>query len=249
MMCVIFYYDKNITTNSKFVNMELKIPYYSTSLFTRQVNSGVQRTKYQSNIYVKELVQPDENGRTIVSSTSTHEKGGLVWSNIQLTHLDSFVKRTKMVNTVLKIQCLGCIFKNPKNLDENPVLTFQVSESSKPKQNNCDSTKSRCCREEYNLDWDTLGWSDWVILPKSLEIGRCVGTCDHVDYKDPLKETKISHKHILKVIETKYMKDDSDRALCCGPTKSEPARILYTDGKTISMKTLRNARILECGCA
>jgi len=246
IMCVSFIHDQTIPKNSRFVRINLKIPHYSTSSYARQVSSStVRRLKYNSNIFVTHLAPP---GNAIVSSSSVHEKTGLVWTNIQLTNVNQNVENLKILNTVLKIECVGCTFKKPNNIDEYPVLTFQVS---KPKQtpNNCDSSTSGCCRENYELDWGTLGWSDWIVLPEILEIGRCVGTCDHITYEKPVNRKKTSHENLLKVIDTRFLKTDSSRTLCCGPTKFGSAKILYTNGKQASMKTLQNAVILECGCA
>ncbi|VDL80343.1 unnamed protein product [Nippostrongylus brasiliensis] len=48
------------------------------------------------------------------------------------------------------------------------------------KQNHRNATESGICQKKaLYVDFEEIGWQEWILAPKSYEAGQCVGTCPH----------------------------------------------------------------------
>ncbi|XP_063422358.1 inhibin beta B chain-like [Mytilus trossulus] len=56
------------------------------------------------------------------------------------------------------------------------------------------ANNSACCMDNLLVDFKTIGWSDWIIAPKSFETGVCEGTCTT---NHTCSETKSTHLRIV----------------------------------------------------
>ena len=41
----------------------------------------------------------------------------------------------------------------------------------------CNSYNGGCCREKLHVDFNSIGWGDWIIYPKSFSTNYCKGSC------------------------------------------------------------------------
>ena len=115
-----------------------------------------------------------------------------------------------------------------------------------------------CTRVGYTVDLDKLGWSRFVIYPKSLGLYRCQGGCDHLidsissgldgfgDYE--LTKTKLSrHAAIQSYIN--QQQSLGVNPISCVPTELESLDMLYfaTDG-TVILQQVDDIVASQCGC-
>ena len=62
--------------------------------------------------------------------------------------------------------------------DTTPMIAIQISQKKRkgrPRRQVCG--EEGCCKKDFILDFEELGWSDWVIRPKRVNIKQCHGKC------------------------------------------------------------------------
>lgn len=86
-------------------------------------------------------------------------------------------------------------------------------------------------------------WSFTVIAPVSVNIRVCSGTCTFPHY---LGLTTSFHSQMQALVHGKN--PDQVPELNCVPTKHQAMSMLYEDGGAVSLKRIKDAIALDCGC-
>lgn len=101
-----------------------------------------------------------------------------------------------------------------------------------------------CQRKPLHVDFDKVGWSDWIVAPTGYDAYYCHGEC-HFPFGDHLNTTNHA------VVQTLVNSINSDLApkACCIPTQLKPISMLYLDDKNkVVLKSYQDMEVVGCGC-
>lgn len=101
-----------------------------------------------------------------------------------------------------------------------------------------------CQRKPLHVDFDKVGWSDWIVAPTGYDAYYCQGEC-HFPFADHLNTTNHA------VVQTLVNSINSDLApkACCIPTQLKPISMLYLDANNkVVLKSYQDMEVVGCGC-
>ncbi|KAM8716954.1 hypothetical protein ACLKA7_003770 [Drosophila subpalustris] len=101
-----------------------------------------------------------------------------------------------------------------------------------------------CRRHPLYVDFQDVGWSDWIVAPAGYDAFYCHGKCPF-----PLADHLNSTNHA--VVQTLVNSIDPGKVpkACCVPTQLGSISMLYlNDQNTVVLKTYQDMTALGCGC-
>lgn len=109
---------------------------------------------------------------------------------------------------------------------------------------NCEDGIRQCCKQSLYVDFEELGWNDWIIFPKGYTANYCMGECVQLRTPDVLA---YFHSHVLE--EYRVKNPYASITPCCAPTKLSSISLIYFDqGGHIIKADLPKMVVDECGC-
>lgn len=107
------------------------------------------------------------------------------------------------------------------------------------------SRESRQCqRKPLYVNFETVGWSDWIVAPVGYDAYYCQGECNF-PFADHMNTTNHA------VVQTLVNSINSDLApkACCVPTQLNSISMLYLDDKNkVVLKSYQDMEVVGCGC-
>ncbi|KAL3307219.1 Bone morphogenetic protein 4, partial [Cichlidogyrus casuarinus] len=101
-----------------------------------------------------------------------------------------------------------------------------------------------CQKRDLIVDFDKVGWSDWVIAPGVYNAGYCWGHCPF-----PLSSHYNATNHAIVLYLAHNSKAVDVRAPCCVPHKFAPLSLLHLDHeKRIVMELYEDMIVDGCSC-
>uniref|UniRef100_H2YGV5 TGF-beta family profile domain-containing protein n=1 Tax=Ciona savignyi TaxID=51511 RepID=H2YGV5_CIOSA len=107
------------------------------------------------------------------------------------------------------------------------------------------ATRSSICqRHSMWIDFEELGWSDWVIAPRSFQSYRCAGECPF-----PLSGKLNGTNHAMLITMMNSVDSTHTPLPCCVPTRLSSVSMLYLDKKdNVVLKLYEDMVVEACGC-
>lgn len=134
------------------------------------------------------------------------------------------------------------------------VIHTRVSNHEVPMRKrsiNCNRLGSGpCTKRPFYVDFQELGWDDWIVFPKGYNAYYCAGQCDDMTASSSLNT---HHSSILNSLRSTLHVSKEARGqggYCCSAARHAPLSILYLDGVNNIVKAdIPNMIVEKCGCA
>ncbi|XP_004647056.2 inhibin beta E chain [Octodon degus] len=111
----------------------------------------------------------------------------------------------------------------------------------------CEPETLLCCRRDYYVDFQELGWRDWILQPEGYQLNYCSGQCPpHLAGSPGIAAS--FHSTVFNLL--KANNPSPAGTSCCVPTARRPLSLLYLDGNGNVVKTDVPDMVVEaCGCS
>ncbi|XP_038170658.1 inhibin beta E chain [Arvicola amphibius] len=111
----------------------------------------------------------------------------------------------------------------------------------------CEPETPLCCRRDHYVDFQELGWRDWILQPEGYQLNYCSGQCPpHLAGSPGIAASFHSAVFSLLKANNPWPAGSS----CCVPTARRPLSILYLDHNGNVVKTDVPDMVVEaCGCS
>ncbi|TSN86068.1 Bone morphogenetic protein 3 [Bagarius yarrelli] len=132
--------------------------------------------------------------------------------------------------------------KNPR--DKNPLLQFDEQTIKKARKKQWNEPKN-CARRYLKVDFADIGWSEWIISPKSFDAYYCSGSCQ---FPMPKSLKPSNHATIQSIVRAVGVVPGIPEP-CCVPEKMSSLSILFFDeDKNVVLKVYPNMTVDSCAC-
>ncbi|KAG1957785.1 southpaw [Pimephales promelas] len=100
-----------------------------------------------------------------------------------------------------------------------------------------------CRRVDMWVDFDQIGWDEWIVHPKRYNAYRCEGQCP-----SPLDESYNPTNHAYMQSLLKLFHPERVSCPSCVPTRLSSLSMLYYEGDGVVMRHHEDMIVEECGC-
>ncbi|XP_017286352.1 bone morphogenetic protein 3 [Kryptolebias marmoratus] len=125
-----------------------------------------------------------------------------------------------------------------------PLLQFDEQTIKKARKKQWNEPRN-CARRYLKVDFADIGWSEWIISPKSFDAYYCSGSCQFPMAK-ALKPS--NHATIQSIVRAVGVVPGIPEP-CCVPEKMSSLSILFFDeDKNVVLKVYPNMTVDSCAC-
>lgn len=207
---------------------------------------------------LSELDHWDLGGRfeknTVMAIFETDIREGWVKTDIKFM-VKKWIGRHRLKHAI-QIACTTCSTDHdiaPVSVEQTlkPFLvihTAPLPQRNRPKRNsNCLPEMKECCRDDLYINFQDIGWSDWILHPSGYHAYFCRGSCSTAA---SLTTGGSSYNNVIRKLLAKDGSQQRSKIVpCCSPTQLAPLQLLYINtNNTITQKTLPNMVVEACGC-
>lgn len=137
--------------------------------------------------------------------------------------------------------------------DRRPFLELKIRPSepgagrARRRTPTCEPETPLCCRRDHYVDFQELGWRDWILQPEGYQLNYCSGQCPpHLAGSPGIAASFHSAVFSLLKANNPWPLGNS----CCVPTARRPLSLLYLDRDGNVVKTDVPDMVVEaCGCS
>ncbi|XP_026997717.2 growth/differentiation factor 10 [Tachysurus fulvidraco] len=129
-------------------------------------------------------------------------------------------------------------------LNKLQVLSFDEKTMKKARRRQWREPRV-CSRRYLKVDFADIGWSEWILSPKSFDAYYCTGTCEFPIHK---VVGPSNHATIQSIVKTVGIIPGIPEP-CCVPEKMNPLSVLFLDeAKNIVLKNYPDMSVETCSC-
>ncbi|XP_041087924.1 nodal homolog 2-A-like [Polyodon spathula] len=103
--------------------------------------------------------------------------------------------------------------------------------------------KPLCRKVDMWVDFEQIGWNDWIVYPKRYNAFRCEGDCP-----SPVDESFQPTNHAYMQSLLKLYQPSRVPCPSCVPTKLSPQSMLYYENGEVVLRHHEDMIVEECGC-
>ncbi|XP_054248352.1 bone morphogenetic protein 3 [Indicator indicator] len=136
--------------------------------------------------------------------------------------------------------------KKQRKTHHHKSQTLQFDEQTLKKARRKQWNEPRYCARRYlKVDFADIGWSEWIISPKSFDAYYCSGECQ---FPIPKALKPSNHATIQSIVKAVGVVPGIPEP-CCVPEKMSSLSILFFDeNKNVVLKVYPNMTVESCAC-
>ncbi|XP_041109362.1 bone morphogenetic protein 3-like [Polyodon spathula] len=136
--------------------------------------------------------------------------------------------------------------KKQRKSNRHKVQTLQFDEQTLKKARRKQWNEPRNCARRYlKVDFADIGWSEWIISPKSFDAYYCSGSCQ---FPMPKSLKPSNHATIQSIVRAVGVVPGIPEP-CCVPERMSSLTILFFDeSKNVVLKVYPNMTVESCAC-
>ncbi|XP_015219997.2 bone morphogenetic protein 3 isoform X1 [Lepisosteus oculatus] len=136
--------------------------------------------------------------------------------------------------------------KKQRKNNRHKVQMLQFDEQTLKKARKKQWNEPRNCARRYlKVDFADIGWSEWIISPKSFDAFYCSGSCQ---FPMPKSLKPSNHATIQSIVRAVGVVPGIPEP-CCVPERMSPLSILFFDeDKNVVLKVYPNMTVDSCAC-
>lgn len=101
-----------------------------------------------------------------------------------------------------------------------------------------------CRRHPLYVDFEVVGWNDWIVAPPGYDAYYCHGDCPF-----PLADHMNSTNHAIVQTLVHSVSPGAVPKACCVPTQLSPISLLFVDeDNRVVLKNYQDMAVVGCGC-
>ncbi|XP_034853411.1 growth/differentiation factor 15 [Mirounga angustirostris] len=106
----------------------------------------------------------------------------------------------------------------------------------------CPLGEGRCCRlQSLRASLEDLGWANWVVAPRELDVRMCIGACP--------SQFRSANTHAQMQARLHGLNPDAAPAPCCVPASYEPVVLMHQDSEgRVSLTPFDDLVAKDCHC-
>ncbi|KAG9468489.1 growth/differentiation factor 10 [Eleutherodactylus coqui] len=133
---------------------------------------------------------------------------------------------------------------NVDTLPKTPVLHFDERTMKKARRRQWDEPRV-CSRRYLKVDFADIGWSEWIISPKSFDAYYCSGVCE---FPMPKVVRPSNHATIQSIVKAVGIIPGVPEP-CCTPERMSSLSVLFLDeSRNVVLKVYPNMSVESCSC-
>ncbi|XP_072785040.1 bone morphogenetic protein 3 [Taeniopygia guttata] len=130
------------------------------------------------------------------------------------------------------------------HLQKTQTLQFDEQTLKKARRKQWNEPRN-CARRYLKVDFADIGWSEWIISPKSFDAYYCSGECQ---FPIPKAMKPSNHATIQSIVRAVGVVPGIPEP-CCVPDKMSSLSILFFDeNKNVVLKVYPNMTVESCAC-
>ncbi|XP_078055778.1 growth/differentiation factor 10 [Mustelus asterias] len=131
-----------------------------------------------------------------------------------------------------------------QHLLRSQVLSFDEKTMRKARRRQWNEPRT-CSRRYLKVDFADIGWSEWIISPKSFDAYYCAGACEFPMSKVVRPSNHATIQSIVKAVGIIPGIPEP----CCVPDKMNALSVLFFDeSKNVVLKVYPNMSVETCAC-
>ncbi|XP_057682456.1 growth/differentiation factor 10b [Corythoichthys intestinalis] len=131
-----------------------------------------------------------------------------------------------------------------QNQESREVLNFDERTMKKARRRQWSEPRV-CTRRYLKVDFADIGWSEWVLAPKSFDAYYCAGSCG---FPIPKVVRPSNHATIQSIVRAVGIVPGIPEP-CCVPEKMSPLSVLFLDpGRNMVLKVYPGMSVDTCTC-
>ncbi|XP_061760982.1 bone morphogenetic protein 3 [Nerophis ophidion] len=103
----------------------------------------------------------------------------------------------------------------------------------------------KCARRYLKVDFADIGWSDWIISPKSFEAFYCSGSC-HFPMPKALRPS--NHATIQSIVRAVGVVPGVPEPCCVPETMASLSVLFFDEDRNVVLKVYPNMTVDSCAC-